>query len=456
MLYYTFLCPINFYNSKHGRTVPLEGIKMISALAHKHDIPITWVGENQSLLEAKSLIDQGHCECNDDVLIVIDPLKVFDQDSLKPSSKAEETVIFRQRLPEFVQNEQIKLKESFSWAKANLFGANVKNSILIEALEGLGCSGLWGYRWLDSELDETKDQGCPWSFFYASHDHHNIPSNYKGKLVAIENSSVNLTSAYYSGNLEIFSSTPAVMEISGLCSGDNVNYASALLNEFLKNSEWNRFIIFVQQQPAIDMEYGSYENYTKGTIEGISKILECFFQEVESNPNIKPVTLSQAVEAYKENFDQTEACYMIFDDILPLQTEIDFYLPPKPKQKPPYPLTFFYYDHECQLIFKEGQMTPIEVKNYVLPPYESKYYIEKEIPSISSFRPMRDRDKLIMEFEIESLKRIPYGLAIWDDHSMFSLVSTNARSVKWIGNYLLFLRFNLEEGMNLIEISLKI
>ncbi len=293
-------------------------------------------------------------------------------------------------------------------------------------------------------------------FFYASHDHYNIPSNYQGKIVAIENSSANLTAAYYSGNCEIFSATPVSIEMSGLCSGDNLSYASALLKEFLKNSEWNRFIIFVQQQPAINMEYDSYNNYAKGTIEGIGKILESFFQEVESNPNIKHLTLSQAVKVYKENFDQTEACYMVFDNILSLQTETNFYIPPKPKQKPPYPLTFFYYDHECQLIFKEGQMTPIEVKNYIIPPYESKYYIEKEIPSISSFHPMRDRDKLIMEFEIESLKRMPYGLAIWDDHSMFSLVSTNARSVKWIGNYLLFIRLNLEEGTNLIEISLRI
>ncbi|MGQ9609747.1 MAG: hypothetical protein ACUVWN_10605 [bacterium] len=429
---------------------------MISALAHKHSIPVTWVGDSQSLFAVKDLINQGHYECNDDILIIIDPLQVFDQGSTKPSSKAEEMVILRQRLPNLIQIEQIKVKESFAWTEANLFGAYEKNPVLVEVLESLDCIGLWGYRWRDYNLDETTDQGCPWSFFYASHDHHNIPSNYQGKLVAIEYSSVNLTSSYYSDNLEIFSAIPSVMKMSGLCSEDNMNYASAFLKEYLKNSEWNRFIIFVQQQPAIDMEYASYNNYDKGTIAGIAKILESFFQEVESNPNIKPLTISQAVKVYKENFGQTEACYMVFDDIIPFQIEIDFYLPSKTKQKHPYPLTFFYYDHECQLVFKEGQMIPIEVKNYVLPPYESKYYIEKEIPSVSSFRPMRERDKLIMEFEIESLKRMPYGLAIWDDHSMFSLVSTNARSVKWIGNYLLFIRFNLEEGMNLVEISLTI
>ena len=147
---------------------------------------------------------------------------------------------------------------------------------------------------------------------------------------------------------------------------------------------------------------------------------------------------------------------MVFDGILPINTEINFYVPPEPKQKPPYPLTFFYYDRECQLIFREGQMTPIEMRNYFRPPFESRYYLEKEMPSISSFQPSRDRDKLIMEFEIESIKQMPYGLAIWDDHSMFGLVSANVRTVKWIGTYLLFIRTDLEEGLNRVEISLTI
>ena len=101
-------------------------------------------------------------------------------------------------------------------------------------------------------------------------------------------------------------------------------------------------------------------------------------------------------------------------------------------------------------------MTPVEMRNYFRPPFESRYYVEKEMPSISQFRPSRDREKLILEFEIESVKRMPFGLVIWDDHSMFSLVSTNARLVRWIGNYLLFIRMDLEEGLNRIEMSLTI
>ena len=147
---------------------------------------------------------------------------------------------------------------------------------------------------------------------------------------------------------------------------------------------------------------------------------------------------------------------MIFDSIIPSGIELDYFVQPEPNKKQEYPLTFFYYDSECQIVFREGQMTPIVVRNYAQPPFESKHYMEKEIPSISNFYPSRDRDKLVMEFEIESPKRMPYGLAVWDDHSMFNLVSTNARSVKWIGNYLLFMKVDLEEGMNKIEVTLAI
>ena len=49
-------------------------------------------------------------------------------------------------------------------------------------------------------------------------------------------------------------------------------------------------------------------------------------------------------------------------------------------------------------------------------------------------------------------KRLPVAPA----NSIASPVSTNARLVKWIGDYLLFIRMDLEEGLNRIEVSLSI
>ena len=450
-LFYTFLCSIL---PQHGKSMPVEGAKLISALAHKHDIPVTWILNSECVHAVKDVISQGHSGFGDDVVVMIDPAIIFKEIGVTPSSKAEETVILRQRLPELIISEQNKIKSALPWTEAKVIGSDFKASALIQILDELDCIGLWGYHWEESDSDNFGDKGCPWSFFLASRDHYNIPAHH-GKIVAVESSSLDLNTAYYTGNSHVFSTNPKSLWLSGLCTDKDNSYGKAILNEYIRNCQWNRFMMFVQELNAYDMEYASYESYDKGTIAGLAHITDSFFIEVESNEQIQPLSLSDAINLYKSEFQRTEACCMIFDSIVPPQ-EINFFVPPEPKRKPPYPLTLFYYDSECQMIFREGQMTPVEVRNYAQPPFESRYYNEKEIPSISKFYPFRDRDRLIMEFEIESSKRMPYGLTIWDDHSMFSLVSTSARTAKWIGTHLLFMRLELNEGMNQIEVTLAI
>jgi len=485
-LFYTFLSLAATRDTPSGKIVPVEGMKLIAALAHRHGVPVTWIVDSQSVHESRNILLQGHQECGDDVILLIDISNILRESGTTPASKAEEIVVLRRKLPELIISEQGKVRRMLPWAQANVIAADMKTEVLVEVLEELNFTGLWGYRWGDDGTGGVTDRGCPWSFFYASRDHYNVPAQHAGGLVAVEDTSLDLNAVFHSGNARVFSAEPNALRMSGLCAGrascqlvhaepadgrllsaepasgrlydagEDINYGKLLLDEYLKNCSWNRFVIFVQQQPAYEMEYASYDEYDKGTIGKIADILDGFLHEVKTNPSIQALTLPQAINVYKREFEYTESCYMVLDSIVPLHVDIDFYAPPVPEQKPPYPLTFFYYDRECQLIFREGQMTPIEMRNYIYPPFESKHYVEKEMPSISDFRPARDRDKLIMEFEIESIKQMPFGLTIWDDHSMFGLVSTNARLVKWIGTYLLFVRVDLEEGLNRIEVSLTI
>lgn len=451
-LTYIFLCSLLPTKPQHDKLKPAEGAKLISALAHKHSIPVTWILNGEFVQEVKDIISYGHSEFGDDVVIMIDPSIIFDEIGFIPSSKAEETVILRQRLPELIISEQKKVKSVLSWSDGRIIGSNFKSSAVIQILDELDCMGLYGYRW----EDETSDRGCPWSFFFASKDHYNIPSSSISRIVAIERSSLDLNAVFHTNNPSVFSANPKSLWLSGLCSDEDNSYAKMLFDEYLKNSQWNRFLAFVQELNAYDMEYASYDVYDRGTIAGLAKLTDSFFSEVESNQQIQAFSLSDAINLYKGSFNRTEACYMIFDSVIPQQTEINFFLPPEPKRRPPYPLMFFYYDSECHLVFREGQMTPVEVRNYAQPPFESRYYVERDVPTISRFYPSRDREKLIMEFEIESTKSMPYGLVIWDDHSMFNLVSSNVRTVKWIGKNLLFMRLDLNDGLNRVEIILSI
>ena len=50
-------------------------------------------------------------------------------------------------------------------------------------------------------------------------------------------------------------------------------------------------MIFLQQQPAYQMEYAGYDAYDKGTIREIADILGDLFHEVAFNPGIQALAL---------------------------------------------------------------------------------------------------------------------------------------------------------------------
>ncbi|MBD3185163.1 hypothetical protein GF312_22980 [Candidatus Poribacteria bacterium] len=453
-LVYSFLCPALTKITENNPDVPVEGMKLLSALAHKFSLPVTWLVDSYSANQASNIINNGHHEYGDQIILHINISGIFKEKEIAPSSKAEEVLLLQQHLPDLLDEEIRKVKEALPWWEFNVVSVDAKSEAILEIFQDKGCKGLWGYRWNDD--DNNTDKGCPWSFFFISKHYHNIPGQDESGIVGIEQNSLNLNSAYHSGNYQVFSVVPKSMRDSKLIANKNLSYANALINEYIKNVSWNRFLTFIQAQSAWDMQYSSYQEYNKGTIEELVDILNGFFREVRLNKNIQPITILDAVKYYKNQFSRTESCSMLSGGIIPMNLDIEFFASTDPKKKPPYPMTFFYYDHECQMIFNEGEMFPVEMRNYFRPPFDTQSYIEKEIPTMSSFRPSRDREKLIMEFDIESIKKMPFGLTIWDDHSTFNLVSTNARAVKWIGNQLIFIRLDLEEGLNNIEVSLSI
>ena len=70
---------------------------------------------------------------------------------------------------------------------------------------------------------------------------------------------------------------------------------------------------------------------------------------------------------------------------------------------------FSYYDTECQLVFEEGKIEPIQVTNYISPPISSRNGAEVNLPQIEQFRPSCSRSRLRMQFTLESTK----GDAVW-------------------------------------------
>ncbi|MDE0505451.1 MAG: hypothetical protein OXI86_15340, partial [Candidatus Poribacteria bacterium] len=96
------------------------------------------------------------------------------------------------------------------------------------------------------------------------------------------------------------------------------------------------------------------------------------------------------------------------------------------------------------------------MKNYVSPPTESRHGVEFTLPKIEVFHPIRTREKLQMRFTLESSKAMPYAFAVWGNHEGLTLVNSNAKEVKWLGDQLLFVRVGLQPGQNEIEVVLTI
>jgi hypothetical protein len=149
--------------------------------------------------------------------------------------------------------------------------------------------------------------------------------------------------------------------------------------------------------------------------------------------------LSEAQEAQKAQEAQEVQALQIPDEL-----------------KSPRPSLFVYYDSESQLIFQDKNMLPVEMRNYISPQNEAANFLEYSPPTLSKFIPHRDRDKLIIKFELDSIKSMPYGLAFWGDHTQLKLVSSNASDVVWVGEYLLFVKLHLTSGANQFEVVLSI
>ena len=159
------------------------------------------------------------------------------------------------------------------------------------------------------------------------------------------------------------------------------------------------------------------------------------------------MSLSDVVRACQENGEQTQPTFLVTNPNSEGEEEASTNSDKS---------LFSYYDAECQLVFEEGKIEPIQVTNYISPPVSSPNGAEVNLPQIEQFRPSRSRSQLRMQFTLESAKAMPYGLAVWGNHDGLTLATSNAQEVTWLGNRLLFVRVNLQVGKNEIEVVLTI
>ncbi|MCG9129457.1 hypothetical protein JT359_17855 [Candidatus Poribacteria bacterium] len=467
MLYYGLVCTA----ISDERQQLKEGMRQLAAFAHKHNIPITWaIVADDVQFHAKELT-QWHNEFGDDFLLMLDVKTLWDsqwrklngiseeeideqdQTSIQthiasPEILAEHLVRMRETLPGHIRTQWKKVQRYLEWASPSVVGAEWKNQILVHAIEQEGFRGLWGYRWNERDTLAEDDRGCPFGLFYPSNEQHNFCAPTSGNITAIPYDTLSHLDP------------------------DATNLRTALINDklteyynlYLKNEKWNSWLAYIQHINAIEVSQLGQESLDR---------LDTYFANVTINESTRVYPLSEMVDDYWSSCQQTEPTFLIVDTPeydTPEEVEDSESTIPEANNsdEPKVKRTLLFYDSECQFAFYNGMMEPMEMKNYITPPVventelgysidgTSLHGVEYHLPKVIGFSPIRKRSRLHLSFTIESTKVMPYGIAIWGNHQGLELASSNAKSVTWIDEYLLFVRLALKNGQNDYEIVLTI
>ncbi len=450
-----------------------DGMRLLAKMAHKYNIPITWVIVADSAQFLAKDLTEWHNEFGDEPLLMLDIKSLWEANWAKltgqsvpdpntdsepvnismagasPEIIAEHLVKMRETLPRYIRTEWKKIERAMEWAVPSVASAEWKNHLLVYALEQVGFRGLWGYRWDERGSIAEDDRGSPFGCFYPSAEQHNFSAPAAGSIAGIpyftaahlDNNADNLRASLINGTIQR-------------------NY-----DLYVKNEKWNRWLSYVEHVSALEVAQLGQETLER---------LDTYFAHVASNESTKLLPLSDMVDDYWTSCQLTEPTFIVAttrDSQENIETlEPDFALPPngdvstEQKEKK----VFFYYDSKCQFTFYEGSMEPVDMKNYISPPIlenvgvgvseqsSSIHGVEYHLPEIANFRPNRKRSRLHVTFTIESTKAMPYGVAIWGNHIGLQLANSNAEVVTWVDRHLLFVRVALEQGNNEFEIVLTI
>ena len=401
-------------------------MRRLAEIAHRHDIPITWgVGATSARSFAADLTE-WHTSHGDEVMLMVDiaPIWGSGTNSDDLSQSAEHIVTMREKLPDYISSEKDRVQRAIEWANPLVAGAGQKNHVLLYALAQIGFAGLWGYGWGDGE-----DEGCPFGCFFPSVDKHNFCGASTSRVVGLPHTSLLATQ------------TPLESEET-----EDTGSQSQIVNGaaqrgfdcYAANAAWNDWLAYVQRIDPVEVASLTEEQLNE---------LDTYLAYVSEAPETQIMSLPDMVRACQENSEQTQPTFLVTRPNSESETEAS-----TDSDKS----IFSYYDTECQLVFEEGKIEPIQATNYISPPVNSRNGAEVNLPQIEQFRPSRSRSQLRMQFTLESTKAMPYGLAVWGDHAGLTLANSNAQEVTWLGDRLLFVRVNLQVGKNEIEVVLTI
>ncbi len=440
-LIYTFVSYASYRDASWGHGSPDEGVESVATVAHKNNIPVTWIVNSGSIEVLEDRIRNWHDSYGDDVILKCPTFEDLEKNK---------AVLIQ----DFHKEWQI-LKEAFPWADTKVIAQGGVSSELVEALEEAGCEGLWGYCWEQSWWDGITHRGIPWGQWYIDKNRYKAPSSREGGIVACEWTARDLNLAYHTSSPCIYSSDPDDVLRAGLCTGDNIEYWKKLFEDYLLNTDNNEYVYFLQQQEAHEMEVTDrFAVWPMSQIKEDENMLDNFFQYIKKY-DITITTLPESIKLYRQKNQETAPCYMLAKDC-DIRPEINEYtMTLGGIGLGPYPETFLYYDKECQMAFVKGECKPQLFRNYTGSTSMDQCFVDK-VPSVFVSVFHKTEGRIEMEFNIDSEKRIPFGLTYWDDLNGYEITASDgANTAKIIQSQLVFLKLNLTGEKKTIRLVLE-
>jgi hypothetical protein len=261
-----------------------------------------------------------------------------------------------------------------------------------------------------------------------------------------------LLKSFHSGNPCLYSTDPNDVGRGGLCSWENIDYLKCMADNYRRNTRYNDHVFLLQHQEAHEMERSDLcRCYTEEDVRESAIMLGEFVRHIKGSARM--MTLQEAARLYRDHYDRTASSYMLWEDS------------PTPPYNPgyawstpcgPWPKTFLHYDRGAQMMFIEGKVEPVCIRNYGRAWKSAKYFAEPDIPYTRLVHDTRYGWSREIEIRVDSPRAMPYGLALWGDYALYQIdEAPGLLEGKIHSRELLFLRYDLAQGENRLRVKLQ-
>ena len=413
-----------------------EGMRRLADTLHPHGVKITWIVSPESARIAAQPLTEWHTQYGDDIAVEVTfPTGSVEEKKQKMSAARD------------------AIQAALPWANLTIAATQLPDSDSPNMLADVGFEGLWGFCWEQIEVDGITDRGCPWGFFYMDSEQRLRPSKQNNRgVIGMEWTARDLLKGFHSQNPCIYSTDPNDVARGGLCSWEDIDYWKGLADNYIRNTRYNDHVFFLQHQEAHETECSPYwQCYTEEDIRESLIMMDEFVRHIKDSARM--MTLQEAASLYRDRYEQTPSSYMLWNDIPTAR--------PNPEYAwsmavGPWPKTFLFYDCEAQMMFVEGKVEPVCIRNYRKGWKADEYFAEPFIPRSRLVRDIRyhwDRD---IEITVTSPRDMPFGFALWGDFSKYQVYeASGVLESKILSPELMFLRCNLKEGVNTFSVNLQ-